>query len=165
MIKELIDELGQTTFFSKMDLRFGYHHIRMKEQDIHKIAFRTHEDHHEFLIMLFSLTNAPSSFQSLMNVIFKTILKKLMPVFYDILLYSMDWSTHLVHLREVLQFLREHSLFAKKRKCTFGTTKIENLGHIISKGSVFMDATKVDSVLNWPTPTSVKELRGVFGSV
>lgn len=110
--------------------------------------------------MPFGLTNAPSSFQSLMNNIFKQLLRKSVLVFFDdILMYSASWSEHLVHLREVLTILRSHKLSAKKGKCSFAITQVEYLGHLISKGLVSMDPMKIDGVLRWPTPTSVKELR------
>lgn len=89
--------------------------------------------------------------------------QKIGAFFYDILVCSMDWFAHFINLREVLQLLREHQLFSRNSKCTFGTIEIEYLGHIISKGLISMDATKVDSVLNWVTPTLVNELRGFLG--
>lgn len=98
--------------------------------------------------MPFGLTNAPSSFQSLMNNIFKPLLRKIVLVLFDdILVYSVGWSDHLKHLREVLTILRQHELYAKKGKCSFGTTHVEYLGHIISKGFVSMDPSKVEGVL------------------
>lgn len=151
-------------YFFKTRFEVWYHQIRMKDQDIHKTAFRTHEGHYEFLVMPFGLTNVPFSFQSLMDTIFKPYLRKSVLVFFnDILVYSENWSTHLTHLREALQLLREHCFYVKKSKCTFNITEIEYLGHIISKGSVSMDVSKVNNVLCWPTPTVVRELRGLLG--
>lgn len=107
LIEELLDKLGAVTYFFKLDLRSGCHQIKMWEQDIYKITFKTHERHYEFVVMPFGLNNAPSTFQSLKNKVFKRLLRRLVLVFFDdILVYSNGWQEHLTYLREGLQILK-----------------------------------------------------------
>ena len=147
-IDELFDQLKGAKYFSKIDLRTGYHQVRIREQDVPKTAFRTRFGHYEFLVMPFGLTNAPASFMMLMDTVLRPYLGKFVVVFlYDILVYSKTRKEHKEHLRLVFELLRQHLLFAKKSKCEFFAEEIQYLGHIISAAGMQMDPEKVDAIL------------------
>ena len=136
----------------------------MRLEDIHKTVFRTHHGHFEFLVMPFRLTNAPTTFQSLMNQIFEPYLRKFILVFFDdILVYSPSLNQHLIHLKTTLDILKSNQLFIKKSKCAFGQGQVEYLGHIISKGGVRTNPRKVEAIVSWPRPNLVRSLRGFLG--
>ena len=137
-IDDLFDQLKDATCFSKIDLRTGYHQLKIKPEDIPKTAFRTRYGHYEFLVMSFGLTNAPAAFMDLMNRVFKKYLDECVIVFIDdILIYSRSEEEHAEHLRIVLEILRKEKLYAKFSKCEFWLKEVQFLGHVISKEGIF----------------------------
>jgi len=164
IVEELLHELKDAIFFTKLDLRSGYHQVRMHPDDVAKTAFRTHHGHFEFLVMPFGLTNAPSTFQALMNEVLRPFLRRCVLVFFDdILIFSRPETEHLQHVRAVLSTLRHHGLVLKRSKCSFGERRIHYLGHVIENGVVSMDVDKIKAVQDWPLPCSLKALRGFLG--
>jgi hypothetical protein len=164
IIDDLLDELSGAQFFTKLDLHLGYHQIRMKEVDIPKMNFHTHEGHYEFLVMPFSLCNAPSTFQSLMNHVFCHFLCHFFLVFFDdILIYRKTWTGHLTHVDQVLHLLSQYQLFLKQSKCAFGASEVEYLGHLVGQDGIRVDPKKIEAMQDWPHPKTLKSLRGFLG--
>ena len=150
--------------FSKIDLRSGYHQVRIKDEDIHKTNFRTRYVHYEFVVVPFGLTNAPATFMCLMNSVFRRYLDNFVLVFLDgILIYSKNEEDHEEHFRLTLQLLREHKLYAKLIKCDFYKDRIHYLGHIISVEGIYVDPEKIETIMNWPTPRHVSNVRSFMG--
>ena len=163
-IDDLLDQLSGSSVFSKIDLRSGYHQLRVKAEDVLKTTFRTRYGHYEFLVMPFGLTNAPAVFMDYMNRIFRLYLDQFVVVFIDdILIYSKSIEEHEKHLRMVLNILKEKQLYAKLSKCKFWLTEVKFLGHVISRDGVAVDPSKVEAMLNWKRPETVTEIRSFLG--
>ena len=157
-------QLQGARVFSKIDLRSGYHQLKIQSEDVPKTTFRTRYGHYEFLVMPFGLTNAPTAFMDLMNRIFQPFLYQFVIVFIDdILIYLGSKEDHEEHLRVVLQILREHPLYAKFSKCQFWLDSVSFLGHVISKERAYVDPQKIEAIVNWKPPTNVIEIRSFLG--
>ena len=163
-IDELLDELGRASWFSKIDLRQGFHQILMAPEDISKTAFRTHHGHYEYRVMPFGLCNAPSTFLAAMNAVLGPHLRKFATVFFDdILIYSETLPDHLLHLERVFASLTQAQYYLKRSKCLFGLRKLDYLGHVVSEKGVQPDPSKIQAILDMPAPRSAKELRSFLG--
>jgi hypothetical protein len=158
-IGDLFDQLNDMMVFSKIDLRSGYHQLRIKKYDIQKTTFKTRYGHYEFLVMPFGLTNTTVIFMDLMNRVFRLYLDKCVMVFIDdILVYSSSYLEHEQHLRKVSKTLKENKLYAKRDKCDFWLKEVVFLRHVISTGGIFMDPGKVEVVLKWERLINMTEI-------
>jgi hypothetical protein len=163
-IEDLFDQLKGSQVFSKIDLRTGYHQLKIRATDIPKTAFTTHYGLYEYTIMYFGLTNAPAYFMNLMNKVFMEFLDKFIVVFIDdILVYSKSEKEHATHLKLVLETLREHQLYAKFSNCEFWLKEVGFLGHVLYAGGVSVDPKKIKSVMDWEAPTTQTEVRSFLG--
>jgi hypothetical protein len=162
-IDDLFDQLKGAKYFSKVDLRSGYHQLKIRESDIPKTAFVTRYGKYEFTVMSFGLTNAPAYFMNLINLFMEELDKFVIVFIDDILVYSKSVEEHEQHLRVVLGKLRAHKLYAKLSKCEFWLEKISFLGHILTAEGVAVDPEKVETVSNWQHPTNVSEIRSFLG--
>lgn len=164
VIEELLDELGNASWFTSLDLTAGYHQILLHPDDTHKTAFQTHSGHYEFRVMAFGLTGAPATFQRAMNDTLAPLLRRGVLVFFDdILIYSATFEDHLLHLRSVLELLARDQWQLKLSKCSFAQSQLSYLGHLISAQGVATDPSKIQAVAEWSTPGTVKELRSFLG--
>jgi hypothetical protein len=160
----LFDQMKGASVFSKIDLRSGYHQLKIRESDIPKTAFHTRYGLYEYTVMSFGLTNALAYFMHLMNKVFMEYLDRFIVVFIDdILVFSKMMEEHEEHLRLVLEKLWSNQLYAKFNKCEFWLTEVAFLEHVISAGGVSVDPGKVKDVLNWMPPATVSEIRSFLG--
>lgn len=165
-VDDMFDELYGAAYFTKLDLCADYHQVRLNPSDVPKTAFCTHNDHYEYLVMTFGLCNAPSTFQAIMNTIFRPFLRKFILVFfYDILIYSPSWNSHLDHVKQAMEILKQQKFFVKASKCTFGQQELEYLGHIVTCQGVKVDDKKIAAMLSWPKPQTITELQGFLGLI
>ncbi|KAD4586561.1 hypothetical protein E3N88_24162 [Mikania micrantha] len=166
-IDDLFNQLQGSSYYSKIDLRSGYHQLRIQENDIPKTAFRTKYGHYEFLVMPFGLTNAPAVFMYLMNRVCKPYLDKFVIVFIDdILIYSRNREDHAEHQRLVLELLKNEQLYAKFSKCDFWIREVQFLGHVVNEQGIHVDPAKIEAIKNWEapkTPTKVRQFLGMAG--
>jgi hypothetical protein len=159
----IIDELQREILFTKLDLHYGYHQIKMRQENISRISLRTHEGHCEILVMPFCFTNAPSTFQILMNSIFKPFIGKFVLVFFDdIKIHDKYWEQHVFI---VLKLLEEKQLYAKPSKFSFGVQEVEYLGDIVSHEGVKVDPNKIKYMMEWPIPKTLKNIRRSLASM
>ncbi|GKE51323.1 putative reverse transcriptase domain-containing protein [Tanacetum coccineum] len=166
-IDDLFDQLQGSRVYSKIDLRSGYHQLRVREEDIPKTASRTHYGHYEFQVMPFGLTNAPAVFMDLMNRVCKPYLDKFVIVFInDILIYSKNKKEHEEHLKLILRLIKKEELYANFSKSEFWLSKVQFLGHVIDSEGIHVDPTKTESIKDWAspkTPTEICQFVGLAG--
>ncbi|GKE21652.1 putative reverse transcriptase domain-containing protein, partial [Tanacetum coccineum] len=163
-INDLFDQLQGSSVYSKVDLRSGYHQLRVRDEDIPKTTFRTRYGHYEFQVMPFGLTNTPAVFMDLMNRVCKPYLDKFVIVFIDdILIYSCNEEEHANHLRIILELLKKEKLYAKFSTCDFWIHIVQFLRHLIDSQGLHVDPAKIEAVKNWASPTTPMEVRQFFG--
>ena len=158
-IDMLMDQIGGAKYFSTIDLRSGYHQMRISEENIPKTAFSTRYGHYEYTVVPFGLTNAPAAFMSITNDVFRDYTDSFVMVYLDdILIYSNSWSEHLQHIKLVLNRLRKHKLYAKPSKCAFGVQEVEYLGFVLRAGKITMNPNKTIAIEVCERPTNKREL-------
>jgi hypothetical protein len=165
-IDDLLDQLKNVFYFTKLDLRSGYHQIRVAEHDVRKNSFKTKQGFFEWLFMPFWIFNAPKTFMHVMNDVFMPFLDDFVIAYLDeILVFSGIWDEHVRHVKKVLDTLQRENLYVKLSKCEFGKNTLVYLGHIVGGGQLKIDPSKIDVIVNWSEPKNVTEMRSFFGVV
>jgi hypothetical protein len=167
LISDIITKLQKAKYFTKLDVRWGYNNVRIKEGDEWKAAFRTNRGLFEPLVMFFGLTNSPATFQTMMNDLFMELIDNCVVIVFmdDILIFTETLDHHRKVVKQVLQILADNKLYLKAEKCEFERLKIEYLGLIISQGKIEMDPVKIEGVSKWPAPSNVKQVQSFLGFV
>ena len=165
LISELLDKLKGARHFTKLDVRWGYNNIQIRDGDQWKAAFKTNKGLFEPTVMFFGMCNSPATFQSMMDTIFNNMIDESIVTIYmdDIFLFAPDETTLTENTKQVLAQLQENDLFLKPEKCKFNKSKVEYLGMIIEEGIISMDPGKLNGIREWLAPTMVKQVQGFLG--
>jgi hypothetical protein len=165
-IDDLLDQLKNVLYFTKLDLHSGYHQIRVTEHDAWKTAFKTKQGLFEWLVISFGICNALTTFVHVMNDVFRPFLDDFVIGYLDdILIFSRTWDEHVRHVKQVLDTLQREKLYVKLSKCEFGKTALVYLRHIVGGGQLKIDPSKIDVIVNWPDPKSVTKIQSFLGAV
>ena len=165
LISELIDQLKGAKYFTKLDIRWGYNNVRIKDRDQWKAAFKTKHGLFKPTVMFFSMCNSPATFQAMMDDIFKDEKAQGWVIIYmdNIFVFTKELLDNIHNTRKILQQLWDNDLYLKPEKCSFWQKKVEYLGLIIKEGKIGMDLTKLKGISDWPEPTTVKQVRSFLG--
>ncbi|MDZ7970879.1 MAG: reverse transcriptase family protein, partial [Nostoc sp. DedSLP03] len=164
-IDDLMDQLQHAQYFTKLDLKSGYHQVRVKEEDTWKTAFKTKQGLFEWMVLPFGLCNAPATFMRLMNEVLRPFIDDCVIVYLDdILVFSRTWEEHIQHIEKVLKVLQKHQLKLNAKKCEFGKQTLVYLGFVIGGGELRIDPKKIEAILNWPRLKTVTEVRSFIGA-